>query len=590
MPSKNNNSEPEHSRYSNFMDKRLVLFVFIVIVGLVLSANLLFSVGKTSEFHNKLRAANDLLLTTQQFQIQYDVARSAITTFMFLGSDETWEIATRETNKLYRHAENLAKSDSERININQKLVNDIKIKVNEYSLNLPPLRAIRQDDRGVVEGVLNSTDRQANNNYQVIIGLGNAVEILMQEDNADKELIIILQSAQNRWLRMITEFRALLLLRTSRTQQATLSQLEQFQQQWNRILEQVGDFNILIENQIMTVHDSQQKWINALPYIINTHLGKRWRRDLRYLDENLNPIGDQILLSLNSYEVDLAEYIKLTTNETLDLEKKNIIWIFVIMGLIIAFSLIMLLFYTRLLAAQQRKRIDAERISTLKTEFLSTISHELRTPLNAIIGFSQLLEMDIEKTLSKQQKLNIDEINIAGNHLLHLVNEILDLSAIDSGNINLNMQKTDLCKVLKESISLSRTMAEERNIKIINKSVSSNEHNVNADSVRLRQVFLNLISNSIKYNTNNGSVSISIEENNTMFRIKVKDTGIGISQQNIKKLFQPFERLGQSTSIEGAGIGLMVTKELVESMGGQIGVNSKLDKGTTFWVDLAIAQ
>lgn len=590
MASNNNNSSSERTRYADIIDKRLVVFVFIVIAGLILSANLLLSVGRTSEFHNKLRVANDLLLTTQEFQIQYDVAHTAITTFMFLGSDEAWEIADWETNKLLDHAEALAEADSKEININKKLVNDIKIKVNEYILNLPPLRGIRQDDRGVIEGVINSSDQQADHNYQVIIGLGNAVEILSQEDDQDKELIIMLQSAQNRWLRMITEFRALLLLRTSRSQQATLAQLEQFQIQWKAILTKVNGFDLLIQNQIMSVNDSQKAWSKALPKIINTHLGKRWRRDLRYLDENLNPISHQLLSFLNTYELGLAVYIESTTDETLSLEKKNIIWVFIIMALVIAFSMAMLLIYTRLLAAQQRKRIDAERISTLRTEFLSTISHELRTPLNAIIGFSQLLEMDLETTLTKQQKLNVKEINVAGNHLLHLVNEILDLSAIDSGNINLNMQKIDLCKMLTETISLSSTMAEQAEIKIINQIKPSQTCIVNADPVRLRQILLNLISNSIKYNTKNGSVSISIETNGEMSRIRIKDTGIGITKQNIEKLFQPFERLGQTNEIEGAGIGLLVTKELVEWMGGKIGVNSKPGKGTTFWVDLATAQ
>ena len=586
MSSNNKNLKSEHIRYRDLMDKRLVVFVLIVIIGLILSSNLLLSVGKTSEVHDRLRIANKLLLTTQEFQIQYDVSRAAITTFMFLGSDETWEIAKRETEKLYDHAEKLVQIDNTQVNIKQQLVKDIRIKVNEYILNLPPLRAIRQDSRGVIEGVLNSTETQSSNSYKVTTGLANAIQILKQEDDADKDQIILLEDAQNRWLRIISEFRALLLLRTSRTQQATLAQVEQFQQQWAEIINSVDKFDILIQEQILNVDKSQRGWIQTLPKVINIHLGKRWRRDLRYMDENLNPIGEQILASLNAYEIGAAEYIEATTNEILSLEKKNIIWVFIIMGLIITFSLTMLLIYTRLLAAQQRKRIDVERINTMKTEFLSTISHELRTPLNAIIGFSQLLEMDINGTLTEQQKLNVNEINVAGGHLLHLVNEILDLSAIDSGNINLNMQKVNLCEVLGQAISLSNTMAEKFSVKINNKVQCNVQCNVHADPVRLRQVLLNLISNAIKYNKKGGTVSVSVETSGSMYKINVRDTGIGITKQNITKLFQPFERLGQPNEIEGAGIGLMVTKELVESMGGEIGVNSKLDKGTTFWVEL----
>jgi len=589
MPSNNNNSNRDDIHYVNFLDKRLILFVLVVIIGLVLSANLLLSVGKTSEVHDRLRVSNDLVLSIQEFKIQYDVSRAAINTFMFLGSDETWEIAERQTKKLYEHAEKLAKIDSASVNIQQQLVDDLKIKVNKYILNLSPLRGIRQDARGVIEGVVNSTESQAAQNYQVTASLGNAIQILIQEDDSDKDLILMLQSAQNRWLRIITEFRALLLLRTSRTQQATLAHVEQFQQQWSEILDSVGEFDILLQEQISTVDKNQKAWINSLPQVINIHLGKRWRRDLRYMDENLTPIGDQILSSLNSYQLDVADYIKATTSEILELEKKNIIWIFIIMGLIVVFSLTMLLIYTRLLAAQQRKRMDVERINAMKTEFLSTISHELRTPLNAIIGFSQLLEMNLDDTLTPQQKSNVNEINIAGNHLLHLVNEILDLSAIDSGNINLNMQATNLCDALGEAISLSSTMAEKHHVSINNQTQTSAICSVNADPVRLRQVLLNILSNAIKYNVEGGSVTISIEADDMKFRIRIKDTGIGISKQNIEKLFQPFERLGQPTEIEGAGIGLMVTKELVESMNGHIDVNSKPNKGTTFWIELPAA-
>jgi len=586
MPPKYNNSEPQTDRSIDLLDKRLILFVLIIIAGLVLSANLLLSVGKTSEVRDRLRIANSLLLTIQEFQIQYDVSRAAINTFMFLGNDETWEIANNQTKKLYRHAEKLAQIDSTSVDIEKKLVSDLKININNFISKLPPLRWIRQDERGVIEGVINSSQTQAAQNNQVITSLNNAIQILLQEDDANKDLIIMLQSAQNRWLRIINEFRALLLLRTSRSQQATLIHVEQFQDEWAKTLSALGETNILVQDEILAADKSQKSWIESLPQVINIHLGKRWRSDLRYVDEHLNPIGVKILLSLNSYELGVAEYIKETTTEILALEKKNLIWAFVIMGLIVTFSLTMLFIYTRLLAAQQRKRMDVERVNRMKTEFLSTISHELRTPLNAILGFSQILEMDTDKTLTAQQKSNVNEINIAGNHLLHLVNEILDLSAIDSGNINLNMQITNLCKALSEAISLSSSLAVKRGVLIENKIPSSAICSVNADPVRLRQILLNIISNAIKYNTEGGRVVISIEPNNGIFKVLIKDSGIGISKQNLNKLFQPFERLGQPTDVEGAGIGLVVTKALIESMNGRIGVNSKLGKGTTFWIEL----
>ncbi|MCK4742425.1 MAG: HAMP domain-containing histidine kinase [Sulfuriflexus sp.] len=571
------------------MDKRLIIFVVIIVVGLIVSANLLLSVGKTSKVYLQLDTANQLLRTTQEFQIQYDEAHAAITTFMFLGSNDTWEIAVQQTAKLSGNAEKLYTLSNTQNDMQQALVENIEMQVEMYIKNLAPLRKIRQDYRGVIEGVVTSNINQSAQHYRIMASLSNAIEALSQDDTWNKDLIIQLQSAQNRWLRVITAFRALLLLRSKQSEQATLIHVEQFKKEWNEILRHIDDFDIEIQPFIIIADKNQKEWISSLPQVINTHLGKRWRRDLRYMEKNLRPISEDILLSLNNYSLGLAKHIEKTANEIVGLEKQNLIAIFVVMGLIVAFSLTMLLIYTRLLKEQHRKRIDAEHINNMKTEFLSTISHELRTPLNAILGFGQLLEMDPDTTLTEQQRTNVNEINIAGNHLLHLVDEILDLSSIESGNINIQMQKIDLVKILDESISLSKPMASKYGVHINIKTVKYIEYHINADPVRLRQIFINLISNAIKYNKKDGDILISLENKGKMTRINISDTGCGISKKDIEKLFQPFERLGKTNATEGAGIGLMVTKELVESMGGNIGINSKPGKGSTFWVELISA-
>lgn len=583
---------PKYSSSPNsvgFMDKRLVIFVVVIISGLLISANLLFSVDKSSKAYLQLENTNRLLRTTQEFQIQYNVAHAAINTFMFLGSNETWNAAVKQTRKLSSNAKSLHVFSNKQHEVQQALVKNIEMQVEMYINALPPLRGIRQNYRGVVEGVVTSNIYQSARHYRVMSSLSNVIEVLSQEDVLNKDLIIQLQSVQNRWLRVITEFRALLLLRSKKSEQSTLIHVEQFKKEWNEIISRIDDFDIEIQSLLNITDKNQRGWLALLPEVINTHLGKSWRRDLRYMKENINPIGDKILLSLNDYDVGLAKHLEETANEIIDIKKQSLIGVFVVMGLVISFSLAMLLIYIRLLKEQHRKRVDAEHINNMKTEFLSRISHELRTPLNAILGFGQLLEMNPDSNLTEQQKINLNEINFAGNHLLHLVNEILDLSSIESGSMQINNKKLDLVTVLNESVSLSTPMAREYGVHINIKSVSDIKYNVKADPVRLRQVFINLISNAIKYNKKNGDILISVENNLALTRINISDTGCGISNNDIEKLFQPFERLGKTNETEGAGIGLMVTRELITSMGGSVGVKSKLGKGSTFWIELISA-
>jgi len=231
-------------------------------------------------------------------------------------------------------------------------------------------------------------------------------------------------------------------------------------------------------------------------------------------------------------------------------------------------------------------REEADRANQAKSEFLSSMSHELRTPMNAILGFGQLLEYD--STMSSEQKDNVHEILKAGNHLLELINEVLDLSKVESGNIDLSLEPVDVCAVVEECLGLIATLAAKRNIKISHQGLAGAA--VRADRTRLRQVLLNLLSNAIKYNREGGSVHLTVKRaGSDRLRILVADTGYGIPADKLAQLFLPFSRLvEQNSEIEGTGIGLTITRRIVELMGGVVDVESEENKGSTFWIELPL--
>ena len=231
-------------------------------------------------------------------------------------------------------------------------------------------------------------------------------------------------------------------------------------------------------------------------------------------------------------------------------------------------------------------RDEAESANHAKSEFLSCMSHELRTPLTAILGFSQILEYD--NSLKSEQQDSIQEIIKAGHHLLELINGILDLTKIESGHVDISLEPVQLDVLVSESISLATPMSEEYGITIT--AAEMDGCIVLADRIKLKQILLNLLTNSIKYNREQGKVRIHIDTagKNTL-RLIVSDTGHGIADEKIEDLFQPFNRLDAVNSkIEGTGIGLAITRHLVEMMGGQIGVDSDTGTGSNFWVELPV--
>jgi len=240
---------------------------------------------------------------------------------------------------------------------------------------------------------------------------------------------------------------------------------------------------------------------------------------------------------------------------------------------------------TQAIAEAERARTSAERANQAKSEFLSRMSHELRTPLNAILGFAQLLEMDVKNAEDRE---STDQILKAGRHLLDLINEVLDISRIESGRLALSMEPVNCQSLLIDVVNLTRPLSERFEVSIAFNASDDIDRYILADSQRIKQVLLNLMSNAVKYNHAGGSVTLNcvpLERN--LLRIAVTNTGQGITTEQRERLFTPFDRLGaERTTVEGTGIGLALSLRLMEAMGSTIEVESEAGQGATFSVTM----
>jgi PAS domain S-box-containing protein len=239
----------------------------------------------------------------------------------------------------------------------------------------------------------------------------------------------------------------------------------------------------------------------------------------------------------------------------------------------------------------RRAKVEAESANRAKSEFLSRMSHELRTPMNSILGFAQLLE---RKQLSGDDRRAVEHILKGGRHLLSLINEVLDIARIEANRQELSLEPVPVEAVMREAITLIRPIAVQRGCRVVEPAGSPSTY-VMADRQRLTQVLLNLLSNAVKYNRRGGSACVVWEERASgerrTLRIGVRDTGPGIARESLGRIFEPFERLGAERSgEEGTGLGLALSRRLVEAMGGAISVESKVGAGSTFWVELEVAD
>ena len=239
----------------------------------------------------------------------------------------------------------------------------------------------------------------------------------------------------------------------------------------------------------------------------------------------------------------------------------------------------------RIEKALREAKEAADRANRAKSDFLSRMSHELRTPLNAILGFGQLL--DLQKPLPTQRP-HLNHILTAGRHLLKLINEVLDISRIESERMHLSLEPVSVSVALEETIDLIQPLAIQRSVNLFRPPQNETNFFVLADHQRLKQVLLNLLNNGVKYTPSGGSVMVSCEGIGSKVRLAVHDTGIGIAADKLERVFTPFDRLGaEQAGIEGTGLGLALSKRLVRAMRGVIGVESIEGQGSTFWLELS---
>lgn len=310
-----------------------------------------------------------------------------------------------------------------------------------------------------------------------------------------------------------------------------------------------------------------------------------------------SPYVQQLLEQASATVVEMNHIVEMIKNKSdSDLRRLDILLLLMIISGLVLFGIVMYFVFYKIIqpldysvsalnAAMKNvegEKLRAEQESHYKSEFLSRMSHELRTPMNAILGFAQVLEMS--QKLTENQRDNVKEILLAGYHLLDLINEVLDLAKVESGKMDIKIEDVNISDLVRKCVNVIMPQAKQCQIEIINNM--NDDYIIRADKTRLKQVLLNLLSNAVKYNCVQGRIYLDVESaDDGRIRLAVTDSGGGLTEDEISRIFTPFERLNTDNSIQGTGIGLAITRQLVELMDGVIGVESLPGEGSTFWVE-----
>jgi signal transduction histidine kinase/DNA-binding response OmpR family regulator len=237
-------------------------------------------------------------------------------------------------------------------------------------------------------------------------------------------------------------------------------------------------------------------------------------------------------------------------------------------------------------ATLKATNLELARASEVKSEFLARMSHDLRTPLNAVIGFADLLLTQQVGPLTDKQLRYLGHVASAGRHLLELINDILDLTRVEAGKLEIHPEPCNVPLILEETLAMFRTQAQARRITLA-VEIASSLGELTADKIRLQQIVHNLLSNAVKFTPENGLVTVTARQRGTEVELIVRDTGIGIAPEDQQRIFEAYEQAGETEGKQkGTGLGLAITKRLVELHGGSIRVESALGQGSTFVVCL----